>query len=177
MPGVATLLAVLLGTLLAACGDEATEIPADAVSEASGVMGGSADDALPLAPADIERLASQSNVERDVVESVGSSLVDRDVWAQSMDGVRAIYDEVPAGVESTLVDVACTAGLGTVQTDYQLHYAIFQRVNGFDTEEINGLTETTFDLFRVVYDASRSDRAEDRVAAVLTCHTLGQLLG
>jgi hypothetical protein len=39
----------------------------------------------------------------------------------------------------------------------QLHYATFQRVNGFNDEETNGMTETTFVLHQVLYDASDSD--------------------
>ena len=68
--------------------------------------------------------------------------------------------------------MACQAIAGTIHTDYQLHDAIFQRVNGFNEEEINGMTETTFGLHQVLYDASGTDMAEDRAAAVLTCHTL-----
>lgn len=49
---------------------------------------------------------------------------------------------------------------------------IFQHVNGFNEETINALTETTFGLHQVLYDGSGSDGAEDRAAAVLTCHTL-----
>ncbi|WP_345524692.1 hypothetical protein [Nocardioides endophyticus] len=165
--------AASLALLLCGCGDdEGTEIPADAVSEVSGIAGGSADDPLLLTPADVERLATLANVEPDVLKSVGSSLAEQDVWQQSMDGVRAIYDDAPEGVEPTLVDVACQAIAGSIHTDYQLHYAIFQRVNGFNEQEINGLTETTFGLHQVLYDASGSDLAEDRAAAVLTCHTL-----
>jgi hypothetical protein len=165
--------AACLALLLGGCGDdEGTEIPADAVSEVSDIAGTSAHGPLPLTPAEVERLATLANVDPDVLESVGSSLAEREAWQQSMDGVRAIYDDAPAGVESTLVDIACQALAGTIHTDYQLHYAIFQRVNGFNEEEINGMTETTFGLHQVLYDASGSDRAEDRAAAVLTCHTL-----
>jgi hypothetical protein len=167
----------LLSLLLWGCDDEATEIPADAVSEASDITGSSAHDALPLASPDIERLASLANVDRDILESVSSSLAERDVWVQSMDGVQTIYDDAPEGIGSTLVDVACQAVTAGIYTDYQLHYAIFQRVSGFDEQEIDRLTETTFNLYEVISDASGSDRAEDRAAAVLTCHTLEETLG
>ncbi|WP_243060117.1 hypothetical protein [Nocardioides sp. SR21] len=170
---IVTLLALLAG----GCGDEETAIPADAVSEASGIVGSSADDALTLAPADIERLATQANVKQDVLESVASTLAEGDVWTQSMSGVRTIYDDAPEGVPSTLVDVACKAVATNIHTDYQLHYAIFQRVNGFNEQEIDGLTETTFDLYHALYEASRSDEAEDRAAAALTCHTLAEMQG
>lgn len=143
----------------------------------SDIAGISDADPLPLTPADVERLATLANVEPDVLESVASSLAEQDVWKQSMDGVRAIYDDTPEEVESTLVDVACQAIAGTIHTDYQLHYAIYQRVNGFNEEEINGLTETAFGLHKVLYDASGSDSAEDRAAAVLTCHTLEETQG
>ena len=171
MPTLArAVIATVLALLLWGCGDEAAEIPADAVSEASEVVGGEDHDALPLGPADIERLATQANVERDVIESTASLLAESDVWMQSMDGVQTIYDEAPEGVEPALVDVACNAM--SIYTEYQLHYAIYQRVSGFDEQEINGLTEMTFDFYQVIHEAGGSDRAEDRAVAALTCHTL-----
>ena len=170
-------IATLLALLLWGCGDEATEIPADAVSEAGDIVGSSDHDALPLAPADIERLATQANVKRDVLESAALSLAEGDVWTQSMEGVQTIYDDAPEGVAPTLIDVACKAVATNIHTDYQLHYAIFQRVSGFDEQEIDGLTETTFDLYQVLYEASGSDQAEDRAAGVLTCHTLEETQG
>jgi hypothetical protein len=163
--------------LLWGCGDEATEIPADAVSEASDIVGSGAQDALPLAPAETETLATRADVERDVLGSVASSLAEEDVWTRSLEGVQTIYDDAPEGVAPTLVDVACKAVATNIHTDYQLHYAIFQRVNGFDEQEIDGLTELTSGLFQVLYDASGSDQAEDRAAAVLTCHTLEETQG
>ncbi len=69
MPTLArAVIATLPALLLWGCGDEATEIAGDAVSEASDIVASSAHDALPLAPADIERLATLANVERDVLE-------------------------------------------------------------------------------------------------------------
>jgi hypothetical protein len=167
----------LLALVLLGCGEEATEIPADAVSEASNIVGGRANGALPLAPADIERLATQANVEQDVLESVASSLAKEDVWMQSMQGVQTIHDDTPEGIAPTLVDVACKAGATNIHTDYQLHYAIFQRVSGFDEQEVDGLTATTFGLYQVLYEANGSDQAEDRAAAVLTCHVLEETQG
>jgi hypothetical protein len=167
-----TAVAALLALVLGGCSDEGTKIPAEAVSEASGIVGSSAHDALALGPADVERLATIADVEPEVIESTASALGDSAVWTQSMDGVRTIYDEAPEGVESTLTDVVCSAQAGRVYTDHQLHYAIYPRVDGYDTAEINGLTEAAFDLFRVLLEANGSDREEDRAAAALTCHTL-----
>jgi hypothetical protein len=165
-------IAASLAFLLGSCGDEATTIPAAAVSEASDIVGGGGPGALPLTPTDIERLATLANVERDVLESTASSLTESDVWTQSMDGVQTIYEEAPDGVRPTLVDVACSATTGSVYTEYQLHYAIYQRVSGFDEQEVDGLTDATLDLHQVMSEAGGSDRAEDRAAAALTCHTL-----
>ena len=170
-------IAALLALLLAGCGDDAAVIPAEAVSEASDIVGSSAHDALPLTPADVERLATLANVERDVLESLASSVANSEVWTQAMDGVQTIYDKAPEGVKATLVDVACEAVTGGIYTDVQLHYAIFQRVSGFDEQEIDGLTDTTLDLHHVMYEAGASNQAEDRAAAVLTCHTLEETQG
>jgi hypothetical protein len=175
MPTLArAVITAMLGVLLSGCGDETTEIPADAVSEVRDLMGSNGEEALTLAPTEVERLAALSNVEPDALTSMASSLTESDVWTQSMAGVQTIYDEAPEGVEPALVDVACTAMMGEIHTELQLHYAIYQRVYGFDEQQIDGLTETTFDLYQVIYEASGSDRAEDRAGAALTCHTLGE---
>lgn len=178
MPRLArTATSASLALLLWGCGDDTTQISAEAVSEASDLMDGERREALTLAPTDVERLAALAGVEQDVLTSVASSLTASDVWTRSMAGVQTIYDEAPEGVESPLVDVACTATAGKIHTDLQLHYAIYQRVYGFDEREVDGLTETTSELYQVIYDASGSDRAEDRAAAALTCHTLGEAQG
>jgi len=166
---------VLPAFLLSGCGGGTTEVPERAVVEASGIVGGTAHDALLLAPADVERLAGLATVEPDVLRSVAGSLVGTDVWTEAVAGVRTIYDDAPEGVGSALVEVACQALNGRIHTDYQLHFAIFQRVNGFATSGVDRLTDTASDLFRVVHDAGGSDVPEDRAAAVLTCHTLEQL--
>jgi hypothetical protein len=122
MPSLAhAVVSTSLALLLTGCGDEETEIPADAVAEAGDIAGSGADAALRLAPADVEILASQANVERDVLGSVASSLTEEEVWVRSMEGVLTIYDEAPEGVAPTLVDVACRAAATTIHTDDQLH--------------------------------------------------------
>jgi hypothetical protein len=161
--------------LVSGCGPGATEIPAGAVAEVSGVAGGTAHDALPLAAADVSRLAGLAGVEPDVLETVASSLDESEVWASALTGVRTIYDDAPDGVESTLVEIACQALDGRIHTDVQLHFAIFQRVNGFATSGVDRLTATAYGLFGVLYDAVGSGRAEHRAAAVLACHAFEQL--
>jgi hypothetical protein len=156
------------------CGDDAIEVPADVLSEARDVMGGSGAGPLILDPADIERLAVLANVEPSVLASVATTLGDRAVWTDAMDGVRRVYEEAPAGVESTLVEVACDATTGSIHTTYQLHYAIYQRVLGFDEEEVDELTTTATPLHLVLYGAGSSDQPEERAAAILTCHALDE---
>jgi hypothetical protein len=115
-------LAASLALLLGGCGDDkGAEIPANAVSEVIDIAGSRADEPILLTAADVERLATLANVEPDVLESVSASLADQEVWERSMDGVRAIYDDTPEGVESTLVEVARRAIAGTIHTAYQLH--------------------------------------------------------
>jgi hypothetical protein len=168
------LVATLPALLLAGCGDEPIAIPSGALSEVHDITGSSSPAASPsaLASAEVDRLGAMANVEEDVLASVAPSLTEHDIWTRAMDGLRTIYEEAPEGVHTALVDVACEASTGRVYTDLQLHYEIFQRVSGFDEQEINGLTRTTSELYGVLYEAVSSGQAEDRAVAVLTCQAL-----